>query len=162
MTTTDTLRRSGVLQKGRVSNVSVESSRATVLSRITRLRLTYDGDATNSPSTLILKTGLADRVGDETWDAGRQEVAFYIDVAAAMSSPLVPCCFSDNTGAQYTPTQHLIEMQRSRMLDGLRDNMGLTWRREGCFKEFFTTEAFAAWTKAPLLKNSEAFAVTLW
>jgi hypothetical protein len=50
---------------------------------------------------------------------------------------------SDSTDAQYTPTQHLFEMQRSRMLDGLHDNMGLTWRREGCFKNFFTTEAFA-------------------
>ncbi len=39
------LRRAGVLGEGRVSEVTVESTRATVLSRISRLRLTYDGDA---------------------------------------------------------------------------------------------------------------------
>ncbi len=39
------LRRSGVLGEGRVGEVIVESARATVLSRIVRLRLIYDGDA---------------------------------------------------------------------------------------------------------------------
>jgi hypothetical protein len=60
----------------------VESSRATILSKIIRLRLTYDGEALGSPSTVILKTGHPDRLGDANWDAGRQEVAFYNEVAA--------------------------------------------------------------------------------
>jgi hypothetical protein len=37
----DVLRRCGVLEIGSVSNVAVDSSRATILSRITRLRLSY-------------------------------------------------------------------------------------------------------------------------
>ncbi len=52
------LRRSGALAGGRVSEVTVESPRATVLSRIARLRLIYDGDAPGAPPTLIVKTGL--------------------------------------------------------------------------------------------------------
>jgi len=76
------LRRSGVLGDGRVDQVAVESSRATILSKIIRLRLTYDGESLNSPSTLILKTGHPDRLGDANWDAGRQEVAFYNEVAS--------------------------------------------------------------------------------
>jgi hypothetical protein len=90
---TDALRRCGALGEGRVCNVVVESSRPTILSQITRLRLTYDGAATAAPPTVILKTGLPDRVGDATWDAGRQEVEFYTVVGAAMSSRLVPRCF---------------------------------------------------------------------
>ena len=79
---THALRRSGSLGDGRVSEVVVESSRATILSKIIRLRLTYDGEALSSPSTVILKTGHPDRLGDANWDAGRQEVAFYNEVAA--------------------------------------------------------------------------------
>jgi hypothetical protein len=79
---THALRRSGSLGDGRVSEVVVESSRATILSKIVRLRLTYDGEALSSPSTVILKTGHPDRLGDANWDAGRQEVAFYNEVAA--------------------------------------------------------------------------------
>ena len=40
---TETLRRTGALGDGRVRDVVVESSRPTLLSRIIRLRLTYDG-----------------------------------------------------------------------------------------------------------------------
>ena len=79
---THALRRSGSLGDGRVSEVVVESSRATILSKIIRLRLTYDGEALSSPSAVILKTGHPDRLGDANWDAGRQEVAFYNEVAA--------------------------------------------------------------------------------
>jgi outer membrane protein assembly factor BamB len=39
----------------------VETSRATILSKIIRLRLTYDGEALGSPCTVILKTGHPDR-----------------------------------------------------------------------------------------------------
>jgi hypothetical protein len=45
-----------MLENGSVLDVAVDSSRATILSRITRLRLTYAGEAPDAPSTLILKT----------------------------------------------------------------------------------------------------------
>ena len=88
----DVLRRSGALGDGRVCNVVVESSRATVLSRIIRLRLSYEGAAADAPRSLILKTGLPERA-DAKWNAGRHEVAFYTQVAAVMTACLAPRCF---------------------------------------------------------------------
>src|SRR3954468_2384626 len=67
----------------RVSDVVVESSHPTIVSEITRLRLTYDGEALGAPRTIILKTGHPDRLSDASWGAGRHEVAFYNEVAAA-------------------------------------------------------------------------------
>jgi thiamine kinase-like enzyme len=89
---TDVLRRAGVLDDCRVSDVRVASSRATILSRIIRLRLTYDNATPHAPSSIILKTGLPDRV-DKTWASGRQEVAFYENVGRATPAGLVPLCF---------------------------------------------------------------------
>jgi Ecdysteroid kinase-like family len=89
---TNALRRSGALGDGRVSNVVVESSRPTILSRIIRLRLTYDGAAADAPSSVILKTGLPERTGS-AWNGGRQEVAFYTKVASELPPRLVPRCF---------------------------------------------------------------------
>jgi hypothetical protein len=90
---TDAIRRSGALGDGSISSVAVESSRATVLSRITGLRLNYSNAFPNSPSTLILKTALPERVGSSTWDAGRQEVAFYNEVVTAKSVSHVARCY---------------------------------------------------------------------
>jgi hypothetical protein len=87
---TEVLRRAGAMH-GRISSVEALHSRTTVLSRITRLRLVTEGDAAGVPTTLILKTGLPERVGDENWDSGRQEVAFYTDVAATMSGHVLRC-----------------------------------------------------------------------
>jgi hypothetical protein len=89
---TDVLRRSGVLCDDRVCNVVVENSKSTVLSRIVRLGLFYDKAAFGAPGSLILKTGLPERAGAQ-WNSGRQEVAFYMQVATQMSAPLVPRCF---------------------------------------------------------------------
>jgi hypothetical protein len=89
---TDALRRSGSLGDGRVCNVVVENSRATILSRIIRLRLSYEGAAAGAPRSLILKTGLPERA-DAKWNAGRHEVAFYTQVAAVMVARLAPRCF---------------------------------------------------------------------
>jgi hypothetical protein len=89
---TDALRRSGTLRDGRVCNVVVENSKSTVLSRIVRLCLFYAGAASSAPGSLILKTGVPERVGAQ-WNSGRQEVAFYMQVATQMSAPLVPRCF---------------------------------------------------------------------
>src|SRR5882757_10340748 len=77
----------------RVSDVVVESSHPTILSEITRLRPVYDGDAVGAPRTIILKTGRPDRLGDANWDAGRQEVAFYNELAAAKQEQQLLRCF---------------------------------------------------------------------
>src|ERR1700730_6307869 len=53
---TDALRRAGALGAGRVRDVVVESSKPTILSRIIRIRLSYDGPAADAPASLILKT----------------------------------------------------------------------------------------------------------
>jgi hypothetical protein len=104
---TEVFGRAGGLQRGRVSNVEVLHSRTTVLSRITRLRITHEGNDSGAPSSLILKTGLPERVGNASWDAGRQEVAFYTDVAAAMLGVLVPRCFEATWDAE-TRAWHLL------------------------------------------------------
>jgi thiamine kinase-like enzyme len=88
---TEILRRSGVLDAGRVEEVVVESSRPLLASRVLRLRLSYDRPA-DAPSSLILKTGLPSQV-DGRAGIGRREVEFYTRVAAAMPPQLVPRCF---------------------------------------------------------------------
>jgi hypothetical protein len=88
---TDALRRAGALGTGRVRDVVVESSKSTILSRIVRLRLSYDGSAQETPASLILKTGLPERAA--RWNSGRKEVAFYTQIATAMSERLVSRCF---------------------------------------------------------------------
>jgi ecdysteroid kinase len=98
---TDALRRAGALGSGRVSAVAVESSRPTILSRIIRLRLTYDGAADAAPRSLILKTGLPDR----GTAGGRQEVAFYAQAAAVKATDLVPRCFETHADED---TWHLL------------------------------------------------------
>ncbi len=99
------LRRSGVLGDGRVRNITVESSRATLLSRIVRLRLAYDG-AADAPSSVILKTGLPGGPGN-LWNSGRQEVAFYTQVAPAISGRVVPRCFEASWNSD-TKAWHLL------------------------------------------------------
>ena len=89
---TDALRRAGALGARRVCDVVVESSKPTILSRIIRLRLSYDGPAADAPASLILKTGLPERA-DARRNPGQYEVAFYTQVAAAIPEAPVPCCF---------------------------------------------------------------------
>jgi hypothetical protein len=103
---TEALRRSGVLGEGRVTDVAVEKSFATILSHIFRLRLTYDGAAAGSPGSLILKAGLLDRPGGP-WKAGLHEVAFYTQVASATPARFVPRCF-DAQGDADTGAWHLL------------------------------------------------------
>ena len=86
------LRRCGALGEGRVVDVAVESARATVLSRITRLRVSYEDDAAAAPVSLIVKTGLPERLS-AGWNGGRQEVTFYRQIAAAAPAGMVPRCF---------------------------------------------------------------------
>ena len=52
-----------------VREITVENARSTILSRIFRLRLTYDRITPDAPSSVILKTGLPERIGSG-WNAG--------------------------------------------------------------------------------------------
>ena len=89
---TEVLRRSGALKQARVSTVAVENARPTVISRVMRLRLGYEGDAPDAPTTLFLKTGLPER-SDPDWISGRQEVAFYATVAPEVADGVLPRCW---------------------------------------------------------------------
>jgi hypothetical protein len=99
---TSALRRHGVLGEASVSDVALDKARTTILSRIIRLRLTYNHPVDGAPLTLILKTGLPERVTGG-WSGGRQEVAFYSQVAAEMPAGLLPRCFEAEWDAE---TQH--------------------------------------------------------
>jgi hypothetical protein len=101
---TDAFHRTGVLKDGRVRDVMVESSRPQFVSNIIRLRLTYDG-AANGPSSVILKTGLPHAGGLPA--GGHHEVAFYTQVAPAMSGRFVPRCFEAFSDPD-TNTWHLL------------------------------------------------------
>ena len=103
---TEALRRSGVLGDGRVRDVAVENSRMTVLSRIIRLRLSYDGLAPDAPHSVVFKTGHPDR-SSAGWNGARQEVAFYTQVASAMPTRLVPRCFEAHCD-EAAQTWHLL------------------------------------------------------
>ena len=95
------LRCAGALGGGRVSSVVAESPRATILSRITRLRLAFEGDADGAPAALILKTGLPEWMTKD-WTGGRQEVEFYRSVGAATPPGVLPRCFD----AEWNPETH--------------------------------------------------------
>jgi hypothetical protein len=86
------LRRAGSLGGGRVSSVVAESTQATIVSRITRLRLAYEGDAGGAPAALILKSGLPGW-NTSDWNGGRREVEFFLNVGAAMPTGVLPRCF---------------------------------------------------------------------
>jgi aminoglycoside phosphotransferase (APT) family kinase protein len=115
---TEALRRSGALGKEWVRDVKVESSRPTLLSRIIRLRLNYEGD-TDAPRALILKTGLPGRSGDVV-HSGHREVEFYSQ-AGATSAGVVPRCYEAFCD-QDTKDWHLL-------LEDLTDShvIGTTW-----------------------------------
>jgi hypothetical protein len=100
------LQRGGVLDDLHVQDVTIISDRPTLVSRIIRLRLTYDGDASALPGSLIVKTGLPEHRGTE-WSNGRQEVAFYNGVAPLLPAGLVPRCFASHH-ADATTSWHLV------------------------------------------------------
>jgi hypothetical protein len=89
---TNALRRAGVLGEARVREAEAQSDRPTIVSRIIRLRLSYDGEAGDAPHSVILKTAHPERI-DISGGAGSQEVAFYRDVAASTPPGLLPRCF---------------------------------------------------------------------
>jgi thiamine kinase-like enzyme len=84
------LRRAGVLPQGAVTGVAVETSRDTLISRIIRLRLTYDGSA--GPTHLFVKCPREN--GDpDLREFGRKEVDFYRLVAPDTPAALLPRCY---------------------------------------------------------------------
>lgn len=87
----DVFRRVGAIREGRVRDVAVESSSPQLVSRIIRLRLTYDGTV-GGPASVILKIGIPIH-RDGPWDIGRREVEFYTQVAPLTPTGLVPRCF---------------------------------------------------------------------
>ncbi|MBV8166659.1 MAG: aminoglycoside phosphotransferase [Alphaproteobacteria bacterium] len=103
---TDALRRAGVLGDGRVTAVEIVQVRPTILSRITRLRPSYDGAPPDAPTALLIKAPLPER-REIGWHGGRHEVAFYTDVAPKMPPGLVPRCF-DGAWDDATNDWHLV------------------------------------------------------
>ncbi|MGZ5911791.1 MAG: phosphotransferase [Reyranella sp.] len=103
---TDELRRSGVLDRSRVCKVESEHTFPTVVSRVVRLRLTYEPDDVAAPSSVIFKTGLPRRA-DGLDTAGRQEVAFYGEIGPRSPPHLVPRCF-DAAWDEETKGWHLV------------------------------------------------------
>ena len=103
---TGILRRAGVLGAGRVAAIDVTGARPTVLSRVARLVLTYEGGASDAPPSLVLKTGLPGRA-ERGWDGAKHEVAFYALVAPALAGRLVPRCF-DAHADEATTAWHLV------------------------------------------------------
>ena len=100
------LERAGVLGERRVQDVTIISDRTTLMSRIIRLRLTYDGPANALPGSVVVKTRLPMKPGTE-WMTGNQEVAFYNDVAPSLPAGLVPRCF-EAYAADATSPGHLV------------------------------------------------------
>ncbi|WP_407156392.1 aminoglycoside phosphotransferase [Bradyrhizobium sp. STM 3557] len=105
---TAVLRRNGVLGAADVSDVAIESSRDTILSRIIRVSLRYDASADDAPRSLILKTGNPDRIGD-AFEAGRREVEFYNEITPLMPADVVPRCFEAYYDPETTAWHLLLE-----------------------------------------------------
>jgi aminoglycoside phosphotransferase (APT) family kinase protein len=92
---TGALRKAGALDRGAVREVTVLSSRDTILSHIVRLGLRYVGESDGAPQSLILKMAHA-AFAKTLPNAGRHEVAFYTRLAPKMPQQLVPRCFDGN------------------------------------------------------------------
>src|SRR4029078_8837176 len=106
---TDVLCRCGALANhGRVNRVTVISTRDTILSRVIRVTLRYESESAPAPPSLIFKTVHPDRA-ELGWNAGRHEVAFYMDVASQMTSRLDPCCFEGHHDPELKSWHLLLE-----------------------------------------------------
>jgi phosphotransferase family enzyme len=89
---TDLLREAGVLPGGRVADVATETARDTLISRIVRLRLTYDPPAPTGPTHVFVKTEREN--ADPRWrDFVRKEVDFYRHAAPDTPAGLLPRCY---------------------------------------------------------------------
>jgi hypothetical protein len=102
---TETLRRSGGLDGGRVAEITVETSRTTVLSTIQRLRLRYETGA--GPATLIRKQPRGDLDATLRGLVAR-EIGFYTLVAPATPPGGLVRCYGI-VGAEDGPRSLLLE-----------------------------------------------------
>jgi hypothetical protein len=105
---TATLRAAGVLTRGRVTSVQSVRAFPTIVSRLHRLKLEYEGAAAGAPLSLYLKTGLPGGLG-AALGSGRGEVAFYTTVAPATPPGLLPRCFDAQVSADGAAWHLLLE-----------------------------------------------------
>jgi thiamine kinase-like enzyme len=102
---TEALRRHGVLSAGRVRDVTTDAPRDTLVSRIVRLKLAYEGPAEKAPASLILKIPKPRDGAQDPTEA--REVQFYNTVAPATPAGLLLCCF-DAVHSPQTKAWHLL------------------------------------------------------
>ncbi len=105
---TTVLRGCGVLGEARVGNVAVPNSFPKLRSLSRRLRLDYEGPASDAPASVILKMGHLDSAGRPSY-ANRHEIAFYRDLAPALPGRLVPRCFEAVEATDTSPWYLLLE-----------------------------------------------------
>lgn len=148
---TAALHRSGALADGSVREVAILSARDTLLSRIIRLRPSYDGDHTEAPATIILKTNRVDRAS--LWSEMNQEITFYSNIAPCMPAGYVPCCFDASWNGE-TKAWHVL-------LEDLTDthSSATTWPLPPTFEQCerivgALARIHAAWWDDPRLGNS--------
>lgn len=91
------LQRKGHVPQGRIEQLTIESSRTTLISAIARLRLEWSLDADGRlPSRLFLKMSRPDQ-NPELAAGVLREVAFYDTVAPRMSPGIVPAAMTRST-----------------------------------------------------------------
>ena len=149
---TSALRKAGVLGDGRVSAVVGKGARDTIVSHIIRLALDYDGAAADAPRSLILKIAHSS-FATTLWNAGRQEVAFYTQVAPLMPAGLTPRCFEGSWNEE-THGWHLL-------LEDLTDShhIATEWPLPPTFEQCRSivralASMHAQWSDNPLLGRS--------
>jgi hypothetical protein len=106
---TNVLRRQGVLSRGRVIEISSETT-STIVSIVHRIQVIYSEDAPlGSPRQLFLKISKPDTDPDDV----RREVCFYQSVVPTMSDPAVVRCFdaafSEESGRGFVLLEDLSE-----------------------------------------------------
>src|SRR3954468_1391820 len=144
---TEALRASGVLGTGSVRDVTVLSARDTVLSHIIRLGLGYDGEAPDAPRSLILKVAHKN-FATTLWQAGRQEVSFYRNVAPLMPPKLVPRCieasWDDESRAWHLLLEDLTDTHHTATIWPLPPSLAHAYAAVGALAQFH-----AAWWSDP-------------
>lgn len=105
---THALRRSGLLERGKVCGVIVDSPRAKLRSRVMRVHLTYDKEDRQAPSSVIIKEGLPNP-NERTLSTAVREIEFYRYIAPAMSFQSVPRCFETHWDSEAKQWYLLLE-----------------------------------------------------
>lgn len=103
---TETLRRRGVLTRGRVSAVRLKSSHALIVSNVHFLEADYTPDAPpTAPLELFLKLSQPDFQPEAMRERSRKEFEFYTSIAGEMKDPPIPrsydAAFSTETDASH-------------------------------------------------------------